>query len=121
MVNEEMVLDKIAEKLGESCKMIEVYGNEDNVAYACGFLDKTLIELLSYVEDLATATKLTRENKYNKDVSGIINWLTDRMENYMNDIADCCGDVCLHEAYEKLIEEDKAILDMLVGGIENGQ
>lgn len=126
MINEEKVLDKIAEMLGDSCKMNDIYGNEENVAYACGFNDRTMVELMRFVEDLANAEKYeTDEDGYlvpkkeepmikKKVLSEAIEEITSRMELYMEEIADCGGDQNNHDKLEHLIAEDQAILDILI-------
>lgn len=126
MIDENKVLDKIAEILGDTCKMNEIYGNEDNVAYACGFNDRTMIELMRFIENLADAEKYeTDEDGYlvpkkiepmikKKDLSDAIETITSRMELYMEEVADCGGDKDNHDKLEHLIAEDQAILDILI-------
>lgn len=44
----------------------------------------------------------------------LINTLTERMEQYMKDITDCCGDECLFAELKGRIDELKYILDLLI-------
>lgn len=126
MIDENKVLDKIAETLGDTCKMNEIYGDEDNVAYACGFNDRTMIELMRFIEDLAEAEKFeTDKDGYlvpkkdepvikRKALMDAIEEITSRMELYMQEITDCEGDQSKYDKLQHLIAEDQAILDILI-------
>lgn len=126
MLNENKVLDKIAEMLGDSCKMNDVYGFEENVAYACGFNDKSLIELMRFVEHCAEAEKYEQDEEGYivpkktepvvkcSELNEAIDNITSRMELYMKEITDCGGDQAKYDELQHLIAEDQAILDMLI-------
>lgn len=126
MINEEKVLDKIAEMLGDSCKMNDIYGSEENVAYACGFNDRSLVELMRFVEDCAEAEKFEKdEDGYlipkkdedvikRSDLNDAIDIITSRMELYMQEITDCDGNHAKYDKLQHLIDEDRAILDLLI-------
>lgn len=126
MINEEKVLDKIAEMLGDSCKMNDIYGSEDNVAYACGFNDRSLVELLRFVEECAESEKYEKDEEgylvpkkteaviKRSDLNEAIDTITSRMELYMKEITDCNGDEARYDKLQHLIAEDQAILDLLI-------
>ena len=115
MISEEKVLDKIAEMLGDSYKMNNIYGSEENVAYACGFNDRSLIELLKYVEELAQIGKNNESIHVSKNaLNEVIEWITNRWSGYEEKIKTASKDSKEYYVYNELINEEKLILDRLV-------